>query len=140
MVIETPHSYHLLIADDNRAFRETLRELLEPTLHIYADLTIHEVDSGEAAVEYSLEVRVDIVLLDMYMHELTGLETLRILKDQNALRPCILITSEATDELRRCAVEANAYSVLHKPVRRQELCDTVVGALNDAYHDPLLGN
>ena len=132
MVIKTPEPYELLIADDNREFRETLREFLEPRLL----LRIHEVESGEAAVEYSLEFRIDIVLLDMHMHVMTGLEALRVLKDLNAGRPCILITSDATDELRKDAAEADAFSVLSKPVRRAELCTTIADALVDAYDDP----
>lgn len=132
MVIETPQSYDLLIADDNRGFRETLREILEPRLV----LRIHEVDSGEAAVEYTQDYQIDIVLLDMHMHLMTGLEALRALKGLNATRPCILITSEATEQLRKDAAEADAYSVLSKPVRRAELCMTIADALVAAYDDP----
>lgn len=134
MVIETPQPYDLLIADDNRGFRETLREFLEPRLV----LRIHEVESGEAAVEYSQDCQIDIVLLDMHMHMMTGLEALRVLKDMNAARPCILITSEATDDLRKDAADADAYSVLSKPVRRAELCMTIADALVEAYDDPTL--
>lgn len=136
MVIETPKSYDLLIADDNQTFRETIREFLEPR----ALLRLHEVESGEQAIEYSLEVHIDIVLLDMHMHVMTGLETLKELKDLDAVRPCILITSEATDALKADAREADAYTVLNKPVRRAELCATIVDALIDAYRDPAVGN
>lgn len=129
MVIETAEPFQLLIADDNRGFRETLRELLEPR----QELHIHEVESGEDAVQYALEIQIDIVLLDMHMHVMTGLEALRELKTIDAVRPCILITSEASDDLRRDAAEADAYSVLSKPVGRTELCDNVSGALIDAY-------
>jgi two-component system, response regulator PdtaR len=132
MVIQTPKPYDLLIADDNRRFRETLREFLEPRLV----LRIHEVESGEAAVEYSQDYQIDIVLLDMHMHLMTGLEALRVLKDLNAGRPCILITSEATDELRKDAADADAFSVLCKPVTRAELCMTIADALVAAYDDP----
>lgn len=131
MVIETPTSPQLLIADDNRSFRETLRELLEPTL-----VQVHEVDSGEEAVEYSKEIRIDIVLLDLHMHVMTGLEALRMLKQLNAVRPCILITSDDSSEVRRDALEADAYTVLGKPVFRRELCKTVTKALEEAYNGP----
>ncbi|MEZ6122605.1 MAG: response regulator [Planctomycetaceae bacterium] len=132
MVIQTPQPYQLLIADDNRDFRETLREFLEPR----PLLCVHEVESGEEAIEYARDVQIDIVLLDMHMHLMTGLEALRMLKDQDAVRPCILITSEATEELRRSAAAADAFSVLSKPVRRVELWTTVAQALMDAYDDP----
>lgn len=132
MVIETPQPYELLIADDSRRFRETIRELLAPQ----EGLSLHEVESGEEAVEYAQEVKIDIVLLDMHMHVMTGLEALRKLKCLDALRPCILITSEATEELKKDAMEADAWSVLSKPVRRAELCLTVSEALLDAYQNP----
>ena len=67
------------------------------------------------------------------MHVMTGLEALRELKTIDAVRPGILITSEATDDLRRDAAEADAYSVLSKPVGRAELCDNVSSALIEAY-------
>ena len=82
MVIKTPKPYELLIADDSRRFRETLRELLEPE----EGLRLHEVESGEEAIEYAQDVKIDIVLLDMHMHVMTGLETLRKLKCLDALR------------------------------------------------------
>ena len=134
MVIETPKPFELLIADDNRGFRETLRELLKPQFELH----IHEVESGEEAVEYTLEFQIDIVLLDMHMHVMTGLEALKLLKDMDAVRPCILITSEANDKLRKDAEAADAYSVLSKPVRRAELCATVSDALVQAYDLPNL--
>ena len=136
MVTETSKHYDLLIADDNQTFRETIREILEPR----SLLRLHEVESGERAIEYTLDVRIDIVLLDMHMHVMTGLEALKELKGLDAVRPCILITSEATDELREDALNADAFSVLNKPVRRAELCATIVDALVDAYQDPAVGD
>jgi len=129
MVIETPKPYELLIADDNRSFRETLRELLEPRV----ELCIHEVESGEEAVEYAQQVQIDIVLIDMHMHVMTGVEAMRILKDFDAQRPVILITTDDTEEVRKDAEDADAYSILLKPIRRRTLCKTVSDALSDAY-------
>jgi CheY-like chemotaxis protein len=69
----------------------------------------------------------------MHMHIMTGLETLRVLKQMDILRPCILITSDATEELRRDAQDAMAFSVLKKPVPRKALLQTVMEALMTAY-------
>ncbi|MGH7129486.1 MAG: response regulator [Planctomycetaceae bacterium] len=123
--------YHLLIADDDPGFRETLGLIFEP--HFY----MIEAASGEEAIELCREQRFDIALLDMHMQRLTGLETLRILKTHNAIAPCILITADATDELRRYATEqAEAYSVLAKPISRNDLVLTVSSALEEVYEDP----
>ncbi|MCR9229783.1 response regulator [Gimesia chilikensis] len=125
---QTP--YQLLIADDDSGFREVLREVLAPYFQLF------EAESGEQAIELVEQIHVDIVLLDMHMDILTGLEAVRILKQINALLPCILITADATDELRQDASAANAYEVLSKPVKRQELVTTVSHALVDTYQDP----
>ena len=71
------------------------------------------------------------------MHIMNGLDTLRALKDLNAIRPCILITSDDSDELRRDASEADAHAVLGKPISRRELVTSVSTALHDAYDVPL---
>ncbi len=129
MVIRVEKPYQLLITDDNRSFREAIRAALadRPSLELY------EAESGEEAVDIVLHRRIDIVLLDMHMHVMTGLETLRVLKRMDALRPCILITSDTSEELRRDAQDADAFSVLKKPILRQQLVTTVSTALVTAY-------
>jgi two-component system, response regulator PdtaR len=122
--------YHLLLADDDAAFRETVRGILEPYFLLF------EAESGEHALELVERQRVDIALLDMHMRRLTGLETLRILKQHYELAPCILITADASDDLRRDAEAADAYCVLSKPVRKVDLVTTVSAALVDVYDDP----
>lgn len=129
MVALRSKPFSALIADDDPDFRNTLRLVLEPFL-----LTV-EAQSGEEAIDILRERRVDIVLVDMHMHVLTGLETVRIVKQFHAVIPCILITADATDELRRDAQSAAAYSVLKKPVTRQELVTVVSRALISAYDD-----
>ena len=117
--------YQLLIADDDSGFRAVLKEVLAPYFRLF------EAESGEEAVELVEQISVDIVLLDMHMDILTGLEAVRLMKQINAMLPCILITADATEELRQDASE-----VLSKPVKRQELVTTVSHALVDTYHDP----
>lgn len=113
----------MLIADDDSGFRETLRAIFEPHF-----LTL-EAESGEEAIEIAESESLDIALLDMHMHVMTGLETLQVLKSVHILLPCILITADATEELRRQATQADAYSVLRKPVKKNELVLTVSAAL-----------
>ncbi len=129
MVAQRFKAFSALIADDDPDFRETLRLVLEPFLRTV------EACCGEEAIDIVHQRRVDIVLVDMHMHVLTGLETVRIVKQYQSTLPCILITADATDELRRDAQVADAYSVLKKPVTRQELVSTVSTALLSAYAD-----
>lgn len=130
MVAIPPKPYQLLVADDDFGFRETLKFIFEPYVQML------EADSGEEAIRIVERRRVDIALLDMHMHVLTGLETLKIVKSINAEVPCILITADATEKLKRDASEADAYSVLAKPVSKSELLTTVSSALHRVYDDP----
>ncbi|MDF1742046.1 MAG: response regulator [Gimesia sp.] len=125
---QTP--YQLLIADDDAGFRNVLKELFNPYFELF------EAESGEEAIELVEQFQVDLVLLDMHMDVLTGLEAVRIMKQINAILPCILITADATDELRQDASAADAYEVLSKPFKRQELVSTVSHALLETYQDP----
>lgn len=121
--------YQLLIADDDEGFREVLRAIFAPWFELF------EAESGEQAVEIVEGEHVDIVLLDMNMHQLTGLDTVRIVKRIDSRLPCILCTSDATDELREQAREIDVWSVLAKPVRKRELLTIVSSAIDSTYGD-----
>lgn len=122
--------YQLLYADDDPGFRDTIRSIFEPHFEMI------EACSGEQAIEIANEVRIDLVLLDMHMEVMTGLETMRAIKTIHVVAPCILITGDATDELEAEATDDGAFSVLKKPVRKTELVVTVSTALENAYDDP----
>lgn len=127
MVASRTKPFHLLIADDDAQFREVLRALLEPFF------TLLEASSGEQAIEIVEDERVDLLLLDMHMERLTGIETIQIVKVIEPITPCILITADATEEIVREATGAEAYSVLKKPVRKADLFQTVDSAMVAAY-------
>jgi CheY-like chemotaxis protein len=130
MVNSVAKPYQLLIADDNPSFRAVLREVL---IDVGA-FELHEAESGEQAVDVVRTTRIDIVLLDLHMHVMTGLDAMRILKQLDAIRPCILITSDANEDVRRDARDAQAFAVLRKPVARRELITSVTDAVTSAYH------
>lgn len=138
MVVRVDKPYQMLIADDDAGFRQSLCDVFAAR----SGVCTWEAESGEAAIEVAEKRRIDIVLLDMHMHRLTGLETLRVLKAMNQELPCILITASVSEELRQDASEADAFKVLGKPVRRMELVSTVSMALIETYcedsEDPLL--
>ncbi len=123
------HQFQLLIADDDAQFREVLRALLEPFF------TLLEASSGEEAIEIVEGERVDLLLLDMHMERLTGIETIQLVKIIVPVTPCILITADATEELVREATDAEAYSVLKKPVRKADLLRAVDSAMVAAYQN-----
>jgi two-component system, response regulator PdtaR len=120
--------YSVLITDDDREQRETLRDIVEP--EGYRTLL---ASSGEEALEIVQHEPIHVVLLDMHMPTLTGLETIQLVRQVNAGLPCILVTADATEALIRQALRAHVYSVIPKPVSKHVVLYTVVRALGRVF-------
>jgi DNA-binding NtrC family response regulator len=121
-------AYSILITDDDGGCRETLREIMEPK-----GFRTLLASSGEEAVDIVRGDPVHLVLLDMHMPTLTGLETLRLVRQIHTMLPCILVTGDADQNLMRQAYQAQVYSVLPKPINRHEVLYTVLRALSRFY-------
>jgi CheY-like chemotaxis protein len=131
MVAWQTNPYSILITDDDGGCREALRSIVEPE-----GFRTLLASSGEEAVDIVREQSVHLALLDMHMPTLTGLETLPLMRQFNAMLPCILITADTTEGLMRQALSARAYSVIAKPVSKHVVLYTVVQALARAYEIP----
>lgn len=118
----------LLITDDDHDFRETVRSVFEPRFRTFT------ASDGEEALDIVRNQEVHLLLLDMHMPRLTGLETLRRVKQFKSRLPCILISAGLDETLERQARLAEAFSVLAKPVSRRELTGTVEAALRRVYN------
>jgi CheY-like chemotaxis protein len=121
----------VLIADDDDYCRETLRDIVEP--EGYRTIL---ASSGEEAIEIIREESIQLALFDVQMPRMTGLETVQLVHQFNALLPCILVTANATQEVMRQAFQVRAYSVIPKPVSKHLLLFTMLRALK-AYEDML---
>ena len=121
----------LLITDDDRDFRETLQGVFEPL----GFRTLLAGD-GEEALKIVGSEEVHLLLLDMHMPKLTGLETLRRVKQIKAILPCILISADADEVLAEQARRAQAFSVLSKPISRLNITNIVLMALRRTYNWP----
>jgi CheY-like chemotaxis protein len=121
----------LLITDDDTAFRETLCGLFQPR-----GFRIFSAGDGEEALKIVGQEDVHLVLLDMHMPRLTGLETLRRVKQFRARLPCILLSARLDDTLVQQARLAEAFSVLAKPVSRLVITNMVDQALRRIYGWP----
>ena len=120
--------YSILITDDDVVCRETLRSIIEP--QGYRTVL---AGSGEEALDIVRETPVHLAVLDVHLPRLTGLETLELVHQINAMLPCILVTADATAELVRQALRARAYSVIPKPISKGVFLYTVVRALMQVY-------
>jgi len=126
--------YSVLITDDDVGAREALRDIVEP-----AGYRAVLASSGEEALDIVREEPVHLALFDMHMPRLTGLETMQLVHQINAVLPCILVTADATEDLMRQAFSVRAYSVIPKPVSPNMLLYTMVRALMKVYGEMLKG-
>ncbi|QDU62784.1 Alkaline phosphatase synthesis transcriptional regulatory protein PhoP [Planctomycetes bacterium Pan216] len=121
--------YSLLIADDDDAHRSTLQAILEPKGY----RTILASDGREALEIVQVRI-VHCLLLDMHMPELTGIEMLEIVRRTRTTLPAIMLTADDTSELRERARSLSVYSLLTKPVTREQVTGAVRNALETTYH------
>lgn len=84
----------ILVADDSEENRDLLRHRLE-----WQDYTVHMVDSGRAVLDFVNHQAVDLILMDMMMPGLDGLETLKLLKASSATNSIPVIMLSSTDAL-----------------------------------------
>ena len=118
----------ILITDDDIQFRETLCGVLEPQ-----GFRTLVAGDGEEALHIVRNDNVHVVLLDMHMPRMTGLETLRLVKRFKALLPCILLSARWDDGVREQAVRERAFSLLSKPVTRADITSAVKMAMRSTY-------
>jgi two-component system chemotaxis response regulator CheY len=123
-----PKPYSILITDDDRGCREALQSIMEPEGY-----RTFLAASGEEALDIVREEAIHLALLDMHMPTLTGLETLQLMHEINAILPCILVTADASEVLIRQAFRARAYTVIPKPVSKNVVLYSVVRALVRVY-------
>jgi len=126
-MLTTPPS--LLITDDDAALRETFRGVLARL----GCRTLVAAD-GEEALQIVQTREVHLVLLDMHMPRMTGLETLRMVRRFRALLPCILLSAQLDERIVEQAQREQAFSVLRKPVTRGQLVGVVTQALKRTYN------
>jgi len=117
MVLKTPS---ILIADDDIAFRETLQAMLQS--RGFRTLTAAD---GEETLRIVTRESIHLLLLDMHMPRLTGLETVRRIRQIHACLPCVLISAALDEAIVQQARLAEVFSVLPKPVSCTDITSTV---------------
>ena len=108
----------ILYVEDNAMNRQIVRDLLKRTTY-----QLIEAHDGEAGVAAALENRPDLILMDVQLPKISGLEATRRLRAQPATSqtPIIAITSFALSGDDRKAIEAGATAYLAKPYSPRDL-------------------
>ncbi len=114
----------VIIADDESLIRMDLREMLTNLGY----LVVGEVADGRSAVNQARELRPDVIVMDIKMPDMDGIEAAKILTEER-IAPVVLLSAYSQRELVDRAREAGVVAYLVKPYREEELTPAIEVAL-----------
>jgi two-component system response regulator PilR (NtrC family) len=117
-------SSHLLIVDDERSMRELLEYMLSKEGY-----TISLAENGRSAIKMVESTDFDLILCDIRLGDITGIEVLRAAKKKNPQSVVIMISAYATTETAVEAMNDGAFDYVPKPFDNDELKQTIAHAL-----------
>ena len=112
----------ILIVDDERDSIEGLKDILEDN-----NFEVDAVDDGQKAVQRLKQTVFDIILLDIKMPVMDGVETYKQIKDICKIKgtAVIMMTAYSLEEMVKEAIHDGVYAILRKPLNVEELLDTI---------------
>ena len=110
----------VLVVDDSGLARRLTRQFLQELGH-----TVEEATDGAQALERYALNRHDVVILDMVMHGMYGLEVLTKLRQLNPTLPVIIVTADIQKTTREQVRSAGAVAMVNKPLNKEELASVL---------------
>jgi DNA-binding NarL/FixJ family response regulator len=121
----------ILVVDDHPAFRRALTS----ALRMIDDIEIvGEAGGGEAACREAELLAPDLVLMDLSMPDLSGIEAMRKIHERRPGLPVVILTAHADDGVEREARDAGASGFIAKGTSLQDLLHVLEGASAQADH------
>ena len=121
-----PHQVSILVVDDFAAWRQQLRSMIEmrPGWSI-----IGEASDGQEAIEKATEMRPDIILLDVAMPSMNGIEAARVIHQRCPKSKILFVTQDGDSDIRNAAMQVGAMGYVLKSKAGNELLDAIAVAL-----------
>ncbi len=116
---------HILVIDDERSIRNTLKEILE-----YEKFTVDLAEHGVEGLEMYKKGTYDIVLCDIKMPEMDGLEVLEKISEEEGDAQVIMISGHGNIDNAVEAIKKGAYDFIEKPLDLNRLLITIRNALD----------
>ena len=117
---------HTLIVDDSSVMRKIVERALRQAG--IDEMVVHEAGNGVEALEQLRAGQVDLILTDINMPAMDGLELVRQIKAQNLAPgvPVVVITTESSEEHVRQAIAAGARGYIRKPFTPDQVKERVL--------------
>ena len=115
---------HTLIVDDEAELRRSVISILKSTMP-EIDFTIDEAATGKEALDKVKEQQWDLVLMDVKMPEMNGLEALAAIKEHDPRTFVVLMTAHSNLNDAVLAIKEGAYDYVEKPVSIRTLKDRI---------------
>lgn len=122
-------SLNILIADDEALIRLDLKEMLTDAGHN----VLAEADNGQEALELARKYKPELIIMDVKMPVMDGLQAAEILNEEN-IAPIILLTAYSQPDIVQQATQAGVIAYLVKPVREEQLFPAIQIAV-DRFRD-----
>ncbi|MHA1854074.1 MAG: response regulator [Candidatus Heimdallarchaeaceae archaeon] len=113
----------ILIVDDD----DNVREIMAMYLHTANDFEIQTASNGLEAVEIASSFLPDIILMDIKMPKMNGIEATRRILEELKLRTCIIGCTAFAQTKGEEMIRAGAKKVLQKPITKDALIQTLLG-------------
>ncbi len=117
----------ILIADDHEIVRKGLKQIL---LEHYSNAHIEEASDGEVLVSKALQSDWNIIISDISMPRMNGLEAMHQIKASKPAIPMLMLSIHSEDEYALRAIKAGAHGYLTKDLAQQELVNAVEKVLS----------
>lgn len=117
-------SYRIVIADDESIIRLDLKKMIEDAGHTVAG----EASDGETAVNLARTLRPNVVIMDIKMPAMDGLDAAKIICSEN-IAPVLLLTAYSESELIARARDAGVFAYLVKPFQESDLIPAIEVAI-----------
>jgi signal transduction histidine kinase len=122
VIIPVPHNsktgkhYKILVAEDNLFNLALIKNILEARSY-----EVIEASDGKIALQAALNENPDLILLDVQIPEINGIEVTRMLREAGRLTPIISITGDNSEAMARDCINAGMNGLLSKPFRPEEI-------------------
>ncbi|MEZ4794645.1 MAG: response regulator [Flavobacteriaceae bacterium] len=124
----TFENIHILVVDDNRINQKITQKILEQRL-----FNCSLADHGEEAIQKVKLQRFDVILMDIHMPGMDGIQATQHIRAFDKVTPIIALTAVEIDEMRKKIMEAGMNDIILKPYDVSQFLNTILRNLNPVY-------